>query len=321
MNHFEIVAMNFAVPPRQQTSAELASAMGCEANWIAENVGVERRHVCDLGDDPAELAAKTARPIIERFGSPDLLIYASASIRQCIPDTSVFVSQKLGLSLVPSFSINATCLSFIVALHSASAFIRSGVYRRILIVTAEMPSLSRNFKQPESAALLGDGAAAVLMSATEKEAGLEFFSQQTWPEYADLTQVQGGGLLKHPLMAKTVDEDYWFEMHGESLLRVTLPRLRTFLKSFFQRSELSIEDFDLIVPHQASGAGFKLLQRLGFPENRTVKILSDYGNCVSASIPMALTIAHQQGRVKAGDRILLIGTAAGLSIGAAALRW
>ncbi len=321
MHRFEILATNFATPDLVQTSTELASIVNRNATWIDENVGVKQRHISQFGDDPAELAAAAARPIIEAYGAPDLLIYASASSRQCVPDTSVFVAHLLGLSSIPAFSVNATCLSFLVALQNGVGLMALGMHRKILIVSAELPSLSRNFEDAESASLFGDGAAAVLMAATERDSGLEAFRMQLWPEHRELTQVRGGGLKRHPLHGSTGPEDYWFEMKGESLLRVSIVKLRRFVEQFLEDSRMEITDFDLIVPHQASKPGLRILEQLSFPASRTVNILENYGNTVSASIPMALAIANEQKRIQSGSRLFLIGTAAGLSIGAAIIKW
>lgn len=321
LNRFQISGINFAVPSKTQTAEELGKLLNCDEDWIIQNVGVTKRHVCEPGDDPAKLAARAAKPLVDTFGEPDLLIYASATIRQCIPDTSVFVAGELGLSGVPTFSVNATCLSFLVALQHAGALIEAGVHKKVMIVSAELPTLSRDFSHPESAALLGDGAAAAIIESTERNAGAICFRQRTWPEFANLAQIRGGGLLKHPTFPTTTVSDYQFEMNGEQLLRTAIPKLKMFLGNLFKDVGIEPEDLDLIVPHQASAAGMKLLERLGLPPDRTVNILSDYGNCVSASIPMALAKATQEGRLKAGDKVLILGTAAGLSVGAAIIQW
>ena len=321
LNKFKIVAANFAVPPKTQMANELALLLDRDERWILENVGVTKRHVCQPGDDVAQLAAQAAEPLIKQHGAPDLLIYASATARQCIPDTSVFVARELGLSGVPTFSVNATCLSFLIAIQCSASMLGAGTYRKILIVSAEQPTLSRDFSQPESAALLGDGAAAVLLESTQHESGLICFRQNTWPEFAELTQIRGGGLLRHPTFPATKDADYLFEMKGEQILRCVIPKLKRFLDQLAEESGINLKKVDMVVPHQASRAGMILLERLGFPAERTVDILSDYGNCVSASIPMALAVAMQQKRIETGQTVLLIGTAAGLSIGAAILRW
>ena len=199
--------------------------------------------------------------------------------------------------------------------------IRCGAHRRILICTAEFATRGRNFKEPESAALIGDGAAAAWVEAMDDPAGIEHYAMETWPEGAEYAEVRGGGVMRPPNELTTRPEDNLFHMEGNHLLRAVLPKLRPFVKKFLGDCGCKLEDIDLIVPHQASASGMSVLSRLGFPETKIVNILSDYGNCVAASIPMALSIANHQGRIQHGDRILLLGTAAGLSIGAALIRW
>ncbi len=321
LRNAQITQTHLAVPTQSQSATEIASELGCDAQWVLDNVGVATRYVGRPGDDPCELAAAAARPVIDRAGTPDCVLYASATVRQFLPDTSVFVSRALGLSGVPSFSVHATCLSFVVALNQASLMIRAGQYERILIVCAELSTQSRDMDHPESAALLGDGAAAVMIEATDQDCGLRHFSHKTWPEYAELSQISGGGLLKNPNHYGVVEADYLFAMDGERLLRTTMPKLRRFLKDFYQQAGMTSDSIDVVVPHQASAAGMKLVRHCGLDPSKTVSILNDYGNCVSASIPMALAVANRQEKLKRGDQVLFLGSAAGLSLGALLWRW
>lgn len=316
-----VVGIGHAAPPTIQTAAQLAPLIGRDAQWISEQAGVERRHASDISDDPAVLAAAVAKPILERHGSPDLVLNAGAMQRQLLPDMSSFILRELDLVGIPGFTINATCLSFIAALQTATALIRDGAYESILICSSEFGTRGRNFEQPESAALIGDGAGVALVQACSEPAGIEHFKMQTWPEASALAEVRGGGVMRPPSAPFTTDADNLFSMDGEKLLRFVMPRLRRFMKRFLQECSLSLDDIDLVVPHQTSASGMKALDRLGIPKEKVVNVLADYGNCVAASLPLALSIAHQRGRVQRGDRVLLLGTAAGLSIGAAILRW
>lgn len=316
-----ITATNLFLQGEKQTAEELAPLLNCSAEWIRQNVGVNTRYVAPAGTDPAILAAEAVRPLIEQNGAPDQLIYASASVRQFLPDTSVFVAQELGLDGVPCYSVHASCLSFLVALQQASLLIDGGYAQKVAIVSCELATQSRDFNHPESAALFGDGAAAALLEASESHTGLSHFAQRTWPAFAELSELPGGGLLRHPENPTTQPTDYLFHMDGEQLLRATLPRLRTFLNEFFNDANFEVEELDWVIPHQASAAGLKILDHLGMPKDKVVNVLGEYGNCVSASIPMALRVAHRDGLLKQGDRVLLLGSAAGLSLGAALWTW
>jgi 3-oxoacyl-[acyl-carrier-protein] synthase-3 len=168
----QIVAINHAVPNGIQTAEKLSPLIGRSAAWIREHAGVDRRFTSQVSDDPAKLVASIAKPIIEQWGQPDLVIHAGSMPRQLMPDTSVFVMRELGLSGVPGFTLNAACLSFLVAMRTATSFIADGMHRRVLICTSEFGTHARNFNQAESAALIGDGAAAMMLVATEQPVGI-----------------------------------------------------------------------------------------------------------------------------------------------------
>jgi 3-oxoacyl-[acyl-carrier-protein] synthase-3 len=316
-----IVATNFCVPPDVETSRDLAQRIGRSEQWILDYTGVQQRHVAGTLKDPAVLAACAARPLIDSCGAPDCLIYAGAIPRQMLPDLSVFVHRELQLSGTAAFSINTACLSFLSALIVADALISRGVYQRILICVAELASRGRNFSEPESAALLGDGAAAVVVESVPGESCILHSRLETWSEGANLAGLKGGGTLLTPDDPKVTSADHQFFMQGEQLLRVIIPRLRQFLDQFFRESPVSQDDVRLVVPHQPSGPALQLLNRWGFEESKVVNMIADYGNCVAASLPMALAAAERDNRIQRGDPILLLGTAAGISLGAALVQW
>ncbi len=159
-----IVGLGLYLPASVETSSDLADRVGRSADWIVSRVGVERRHIADRPVE--EIAAAAAREALSGGPPPDLIVNASATPRQAIPDTSVFVQRALGLGGIASYSIHATCLSFVVALHVAATQVVSGGFRRVLVVSSEIGSVRRNMAQPESAALFGDGAAAAVIEAT-----------------------------------------------------------------------------------------------------------------------------------------------------------
>jgi 3-oxoacyl-[acyl-carrier-protein] synthase-3 len=310
-----------AIPPRVQTAAELAPLIHRSAEWIQQHTGVLRRRVA--GDDvsPAQLAASAAREAISHSGPPDLILYAGALTQQLVPDTSAFVQHELELERIPCFTINQTCLSFIAALQVAHGLLKVGSYKRILICSGELATRGRSFEEAESAALLGDGAAAAVVEYSDEcESDLIHCSLETWSDGIELCSVRAGN---HPPPRPDMSHDalFCFHMLGPQLFRFVRPRLKRFLKSFLESAGTSIDQVQLVVPHQASGPGLRLLEQAGFPSDRIVNIVADYGNCVAASIPMALAVAVQEGRIARGDCVLLVGTAAGVSLGAALLRW
>jgi 3-oxoacyl-[acyl-carrier-protein] synthase-3 len=316
-----IVGSGLAAPATVQTADELAPILNRNADWVVSQTGVRRRHVAGPALELADLAAQAARQALGGAGPPDLIINASASARQLIPDTSVFIQRALGYDGIPSFTVHATCMSFLVALHLANALLNIRAHRRVLICSAEIATRGRNFAEPESAALLGDGAGAAVVEWCDGPSGMLRFAMNTWPEGAELTEVRGGGLIRHPSDPSTRPEDNLFHMDGVGVYSLTRPRFDAFLREFFRAAGLSLGDVRRVVPHQASGPALKVLHRVGFSQDQVVNIIAEYGNCVAAGMPMALATAVSDGLISPGDLVLFLGTGAGVSVGAALVRW
>lgn len=319
----KIVSTAFEAPERVETAAELAPRLGRSEEWILARTGVARRHVADAGADVACLGARAARQALADGPDPDLILTAAGVPRQALPDNSAFVQRALGMTGIASHGVSASCLSFLAAFHSAAAYVSAGVYRRILIVAADFATRGRNWDEPESAALLGDGAAAAVVEATPEGEPSQILSWRmaTWTEGADLTTVRGAGVHRPPNHPDTRPEDNLFHMEGPAVYRLALERVPRAVLGAVADAGLEPQDIDLVVPHQASGRGLTLLSKMGFAPERVVNVVAEYGNCVAASLPMALAIADREGRLRRGQHVLLVGTGAGFAVAAAVLRW
>jgi len=317
----QISSTGIHLPDAIETSAELSKRVGRSEAWIHSRTGVHRRHITDA---PIEaMAAAAVRDALGDGDAPDLLINASLSPRQLIPDTSVFILRELGISGIPSFSIHATCLGFLVALQQVAALICSGQNRRVAVVAAERGSMCRDFSEPESAVLIVDGAGAAIVEPTPEGSDSEIlgFKMATFPEGAHLAELRGFGAHRHPDGPDTEPADNCFHMKGPSIYRMAIPHTQSLLGNLLDELGLTIDDIDLVVPHQASGPALRTLSRFGIPEEKVVNMVADWGNCIAASLPMALAHAHATGRIKRGDLVLLLGTGAGLSVAGMVLRW
>ena len=314
-----IAATSLWASPEVVTVEQASVEVGRSPGWIRRRLGVEQR--ARFHGLPEVQAAHAARPILERHGTPDLLLNASATPRQLIPDTAVFVARELGLDGIPAYSIHATCLSFVVALRHAAALVAAGLHRRVLVVSSEFSTGQVDPSEPESAALLGDGAAAALVTAPEGDEGLLAWVMHTHPAGAEFTEYRGAGVAHPPSDPRTTLADNRFHMNGPAIYRMARKRVADLLDEVRDLTGLSPGDFDLVVPHQASGNALASLPRYGFDPDRVVDIVGEYGNCIAASIPMALAHADARGRISRGDTVLLLGTGAGLSVAAAVLRW
>lgn len=268
------------------------------------------------------MAARVGREVLAGE-TPDLVLNASLTPIQLIPDSSVFVQQQLGLSGIPSFSVHATCLSFLVGMHTAGALITAGAYRKVLVVSSEQGSVCRDFDEPESAALIGDGAAAALLEPAEdgQDTGLLGYCIRTWPEGHDLAELRGCGTRKHPNSPETRPEDNLFRMRGTRIWKLALTHADEVIDACFAQAGMKRHEIDVIVPHQASGPMLQAFSKFGFEQEKVVDIIGEYGNCIAASLPMALARAVETGRLKRGQTALLLGTGAGLSIACAILRY
>jgi 3-oxoacyl-[acyl-carrier-protein] synthase-3 len=244
-------------------------------------------------------------------------------VRQAIPCSAVYVQRALGAPDGQSacFDMNATCLSFVFALQHAAHLVAAGVYKNVLIVSSERGTYSRSPKQWESAVLFGDGAAAAVVTAAQPGESSAIWHSHfvTYSSGAELTQLLGAGTLHHPNDPATTPAMNTFDMRGPELLVMAARLLPGFLDSFCQQLGWNKLDFDLVVPHQASGQGLRLLERCGIPHEKVYNHLLERGNCIAASIPLALAEAVEAGRIRRGDKILLLGTSAGISLGALAL--
>lgn len=315
-----ITGTGLYAPPRVETAAELAPRLGVTAEWIETQTGVLRRHICE---EPVEsMAAKAARLALGDT-PPDLVLYASATARQTIPDTSVYVAKELGLKPTPGWSVHATCLSFLVGTYQAYALASIGAYKRILVVSSEIASVGRVFDEPESAALLGDGAGAAVIEASGPDDTGELLAWEitSWPEHAHLAVLEGGATHRHPNAPDTEHTHNLFHMDGPGIYKAARKRVAIVLARVLAKAGVQKTDLALTVPHQPSGPAVAALAHYGIPAERTMNIIGEYGNCIAASVPMALAIADAEGRLKRGDLVLLIGTGAGLSVGAMVIRW
>lgn len=312
------------LPKRCIHNVELEKALGWKEGSILKRDGVLTRYRAhtERGECPSSMGAWAAEQAIGASGldknDVDLIIYASATAEQAIPDTAPLVQAKLGLgdSGIPCFSLHSTCLSFLNALDVAASFIQGQRYRHVLIVCCEISSTSLNPKDDKTIALFGDAAAAVLLGPTPdgEKSQIHHIHFSTFGSAAKLTQVKGGGAAQHPNNPTTRYEDNTFQMNGRELLRQALSRGPAALEKIYPGLSTNTDTIELFIPHQPSRVGMLALKRYFAPE-KTIHTLQEYGNCVSASLPLSLHEAIHQKRLKRNDRTLLFGTGAGFSIG------
>ena len=276
------------------------------------------------------MGAKAAIQALQRGNTQaediDCIISACGVMEQPIPSTSVLIQNKLGLghSAIPCFDVNATCLSFIKAMDIAADGLTLGRYNKILIVSSEIASCGLNWDSPEAAAIFGDGAAAVLVSAGDSHNPSLFASHmETYGVWQDICTLESGGTRLLPSDDKEAfAKGTKFYMDGSEVLKTTLSYIPAFLEKLLDKAKLSMDDIALIVPHQASGFSLRALHtRLGLDQSKIVNVFSQYGNQIAASIPHTLNHAIETKRLNRGDKVMLVGTSAGISVGGIILQY
>jgi len=319
----KILGVGRYLPQRVVPSCEVENLCQLPAGWIERNSGVCERRWANADETNSFMGAAAAQEAIADAGiaatTIDLIVNASGSAEQAIPDTAPLIQRRLGLghSGIACLSIHATCLSFLVALDTCASLLASGRYRYILLVTSEIASVGLNPAEPESASLLGDAAAAVVLTATPpgEKSGLCTARLETYGDGAYYTQVAGGGTRHHPNKPSVQATDNLFHMEGKAIAHFALRHSPAFLERLRPGLSKGLGDIALVVPHQASLLALRTLSKFGWPQEKIMVTLDHLGNCIAASIPATLYAAIRQGRLQRGDEVLLVGTGAGLSLG------
>ena len=260
----------------------------------------ECRYRANGSETQLDMAVKAARRALAiakmQIEEIDCIVSASAVMMQPIPCNAALIHEQLAKGRnIPAMDINSTCTSFVTALDMMSYLIAAGRYRNVLIVSSDIASEGLNEAQQESYELFSDGAAAFVISRTENEKqGVLDSILRTYSEGAHSTEIRGGGTLRSAMKYRPEDRPELF-------------------REFEAQSGISCSEVDIIVPHQASKALPFIMSRLGIPAEKYVDRVRQYGNMVSASIPYVLCTLLEEGRLKEGDRVLLCGTAAGLT--------
>ena len=319
---FSIKGVGSYLPKNRISSSEIEKELDLPENWIFDNIGVKFRYIASdesntfMGVEALRNALEDANMGIENI---DCILGASATFDHVIPNRATLIKngfEEANNLDFPCLDINTVCTSFISALDYASMLLSSGDYENIAIVSSEISSKGLNPKDVETYSLFGDAAAAVIVSRSGGETGgLIRHSSKTYSKGAKYTMIKGGGNMYHPKDFSYDPDLYSFKMDGIKLLKSVKSTLPIFLKEFNEKSPVSLLDVDLIVPHQASKLGLRMLSSL-HKENtsKIVNQLEDYGNCIAASIPLSLVNSIKQKRLREGDTCFLLGTAAGITI-------
>ena len=326
-------AMGTYLPERVVTSEELDQKLNLKLGTLSSLAGVKKRRYANKTETNSKMGAYAAMAAIEnahlRYEDIDAIICASGTYDQPIPCTAALIQKELGKeeSGTPCFDINSTCLGFVVGLDIVSSLIETGRYKRVLLISSETASIGLPWHQHEACALFGDGAVAAVLEQTPQgeNSGILGVHQETYSSGSSYCEIAGGGVKIHSRnyrIGGAEDERFLFSMDGRKVFKQASQKLPHFIEKLKSLTELDVKDYQMVVPHQASGSAMELMRKkLDIDPKSWMNIIENYGNMIAASIPLALSLAIGDGRVKRGDKVLLIGTSAGFSIGALAFEY
>lgn len=317
------------VPEREVDAASFDARWQKPAGWTLRHAGVARRYFSEPHETSSFMGARAGEQALQsadlEAGDLDCIVSACSVMEQALPCSASLLQREMGLghSGIPAFDVNASCLSFVVALDLVATALLAGRYRRVLIVSSELPSAGLNWQDTETAALFGDGAAAVVVeSCAVTDAAVLGACLRTYGDDAELCQVRAGGTRLRIGDMEAFIGGAHFEMQGKAVYRQAARRLPEFLDDLAGCTGVALGSVDRIIPHQASAKALSHLQKaLNLPADRITRILEQRGNQMAASIPAALHHAiHQQG-LQRGQLVGLVGSGAGLSFGGLVLRY
>lgn len=321
-----IIGTGMYLPETVLTNKDLEKFCDTTDEWIRQRTGIEQRHQVTPGEGTSDLALRASRMAIGNAGIAledlDAVICCTVTPDQLFPATANILHGKLGLKDIASFDLNAACSGFMAGLMMGNSLIASGMYKTLLLVGAEVQMNRMTWKNRDTAVLFADGAGAVILEACENGRGvLTTHLGSDGSAYEVLHLPRGGS--REPYTIENFDEDaYTIYMSGPELFKRAVIKFVEVTQEALDATGLTMDDIDLFVPHQANARIIEAAgQRMGIAPEKVVMNIQRTGNTTAASIPIALHEVVEAGRVKEGDLILMASFGAGLTWGAAIVRW
>lgn len=310
------------LPERVVPNSELEKIVETSDEWIRTRSGIERRHFAAEGETTSALAIRAAQAALADAGLQadviDAIVLATSTADLTFPSAATMVQAGLGMTRGFAFDVQAVCAGFVFALNTANALILSGQAARVLVIGAETFSRLMDWSDRTTCVLFGDGAGAVILAAetgagSAADRGILATDLHSDGRHRDILYVDGGtstGTTGH------------LRMHGKEVFRHAVEKLAETAHASLEKLGLTGEDVDWIVPHQAN---IRIIEgtakRMQVPMERVIVTVQDHGNTSAASIPLALSVGKEQGKIKQGDLIVTEAIGGGLAWGSAVLRW
>ncbi len=321
-----IVGTGFYVPEKVLTNFDLEKMVDTSDEWIRTRTGIRERRIAQEEQATSDLATIASQQALNnaRIASQeiDLIIVATLSPDMLFPSTACLVQKNIGATNAVAFDIGAACSGFIYALSGAQQYLQNGTYKTALVIGAEIFSRILDWQDRNTCVLFGDGAGAVVLKEVEYGSGILSTYLGADGSGADLLKQPAGG-SRLPASHETIDERlHYLKMNGREVYKFATKSMVEAVMKVLSKIGLSTRNIDLLIPHQANIRILEsVAQKLGLPMEKVFVNVDRYGNTSAASIPIALSEALQQGRIKKDDIVVLVSFGSGLTWGATIIKW
>jgi 3-oxoacyl-[acyl-carrier-protein] synthase-3 len=320
-----ISGLGFAVPERILTNTDLENMVDTSDEWIRARTGMIERHICDDSIATSDLSTQAAQKALAMAGIKardlDIIIVATVTGDNPFPATACFVQKNLGATRAAAFDISAACSGFLYGLTIANNFIGNGTYKNILVVGAEILTKITDYTDRTTCVLFGDGAGAAVVQPSDGKRGIIKTLIKSDGRLTDLLYLPGGG-SRNPASHETIDQHlHYLKMEGPEVFKAAVQAMGDAANHILNQAGIKSNQLALLIPHQAN---IRIIQatarRIKLPMDKVFVNVDRYGNTSSASIPIALTEAIEQGRLKKDDLCLLVSFGGGFTTGAVLLK-
>lgn len=323
----KISALGTYVPPRLLTNQDLEKMVDTTNEWILERTGIRERHLVDKGMATSDLAVEAAKKALaERGIAPsdlDAIIVGSVTPDMFFPATACLVQHRLGAHDVWGFDMNAACSSFVYALQVGTQFVATGAHKKVMVIGADVMSSIIDYTDRATCIIFGDGAGAVLLEPANEDGlcMIDFLHEVDGSGGVSLYMPGGGSL--HPSTHETVDKKmHYVHQDGQAVFKFAVRRMGEVCERLLERNGMKAGEIDVFIAHQANKRIITATaDRIGLRPETVILNIDRYGNTTSATIPLAMETARQEGKLKKGSMVLLAAVGAGFTVGATLLRW
>ena len=321
-----IIGTGYYAPEKIVTNADLEKLVDTNDEWIVERTGISERRVVDEHVTTSDIAVRAAQDALNNAGVKaeeiELIIVATLTPDMMFPSTACIVQHKLNAGNAAAFDLSAACSGFAYALSVGSQFIKSGMYKKVLVIAAEVLSKITNWEDRNTCVLFGDGAGAAVLGAVEEGYGILGVELGADGSGGEFLHMPAGGSL-HPATVDTIaNKMHYIHMNGNEVFKFAIKIMGEAALKALKSAGLETKDVDCLIPHQANIRIIKsAAKRLSLPMDKVFVNVNKYGNTSAASIPIALAEAAKERRFKKGDIVVLVGFGAGLTWASCVLKW